>query len=109
MEIIAYRTIESPYKDDYREIKEFPVLGTSPEPYAVWLFIDNFNVDCDLVEYKCTCPHFHYRGIECKHIKACSISLERTLKFNLNIDQEKICKLHKSFGIDCAHCKVLDE
>ena len=24
----------------------------------------------DLLEKSCTCPHFRYRGVQCKHIKA---------------------------------------
>jgi len=82
MKIIPYREIENPDEEfDYREIQEFLVLGTAKEPYKVWFFIDNFNQEGVLNEVRCTCPHYLYRGVYCKHIETCMKILKETLDF----------------------------
>ena len=70
MEIIPFRIKASEEEDNYSDVYCFLVKGTGKDPYEVEIDIDSFN-DNGLTDERCTCPHYSYRQLECKHIKEC--------------------------------------
>ena len=83
MEIIPFRIEPSKEPDNYSEIYCFLIKGTSKDPYEVEIEIDSFN-DLGVTDSRCTCAHYTFRQIECKHIKECKKILK---EFNINMDE----------------------
>ena len=67
MKIIPFRIKPSEAEDDFSEIYEFLIKGSNKDAYVVEIFIDDAN-DLGITFETCTCPHFKFRGENCKHI-----------------------------------------
>jgi len=75
MRIIPFRIKSSEQEDNFSDVYEFLVKGTNKDAYLVEIFVDSLN-DLGITFESCTCPHFKFRGEECKHIKHCKNILQ---------------------------------
>lgn len=70
MKIIPFRIKSHFEEDNYSEIYEFLIKGTSKDPYEVEIDIDNLN-DLGITDTRCTCADHIFRQNTCKHIVNC--------------------------------------
>ena len=68
MEIIPFRIKASEEEDNFSEVYSFLIKGSHKDAYEVEIDIDNLN-DLGITDTRCTCPHYTFRELECKHIK----------------------------------------
>jgi uncharacterized Zn finger protein len=52
------------WKPQVRELQERGLFEVESEKHPNRTYV------VDLISRTCTCPHFRYRGVQCKHIKA---------------------------------------
>lgn len=62
-----YRIIESEDPQNFNTIYEFITLGSKKQRYKTIIELDELN-ESGGDKASCTCPHFTYRALECKHI-----------------------------------------
>ena len=67
MKIIPFRIKESKEEDNYSDVYAFLIQGSKKEAYEVEIDIDSLN-DLGITDSRCTCPHYTFRQLECKHI-----------------------------------------
>jgi len=68
MKVIPFRIKASEEEENYSDVYAFLIQGSKKDAYEVELDIDSFN-DLGLTDERCTCPHWTFRALECKHIK----------------------------------------
>ena len=68
MKIIPFRIKASEEEDNFSDVYEFLIQGNDKDAYEVEIDIDSVN-DIGITDSRCTCPHYQFRQIECKHIK----------------------------------------
>lgn len=67
MKIIPFRIEASKEEDNYSDVYAFLIQGTTKDAYEVEIDIDSLN-DKGITDTRCTCPHYMFRALECKHI-----------------------------------------
>lgn len=70
MKVIPFRISVSKEEDNLAEVYSFLIKGTNKDAYEVEIEIDDAN-DLGLTDTRCTCPHYTFRQIDCKHIIKC--------------------------------------
>ncbi len=68
MEIIPFRIEASKEEDNYSDVYAFLIQGNSKDAYEVEIDIDSLN-DLGITDTRCTCPHYTFRALDCKHIE----------------------------------------
>jgi len=101
MEIIPFRIKGSEEEENYSDVYSFLIKGNGKYPYEVEIDIDTFN-DNGLTDERCTCPHYSYRQLECKHIKECKKILN-------DFDIETECKIKSAEVAEKVKVVILDD
>lgn len=67
MKLIPFRIKPSEEEENYSMVYAFLIKGSEKDPYEVEIDIDDFN-DLGITDERCTCPHYAFRQLPCKHI-----------------------------------------
>lgn len=88
MKIIPFRIKPSEDETDFSDIYEFLIKGSNKTAYVIEIFIDEAN-DLGITNSFCTCPHYTFRQLECKHIKEAIAILK---EFNIETESKEEVK-----------------